>query len=235
MAVQRGRAQTGNRTLSSIHSKTSVENGIQREAEDTAFELPDIPGLGGNVVVATIVLNVLCLALPLVVLQVYDRVLPNAALDTLLLLAIGLAGVMVMEGVLRWARAYLVAWNGVRFQHDATCKTVDRLLGCDLASFEHESLGTHLNRLQAVDQLAESVSGEARLVVIDLCFVLVFLFVFWTIAGSLVAVPLILLAITAIIALFLVRELRQSLGKKLCSRGSGARASSTKFSAAWRP
>ena len=162
-------------------------------------------------VVATVVLNVLCLALPIVVLQVYDRVLPNAALHTLLLLAIGLAGVMVIEGVLRWARAYLVAWNGARFHHEATCKTVDRLLACDLASFERESLGTHLNRLQAIDQVAESVSGEARLVVIDLCFVAVFLFVFWTIAGNLVAVPLVLLAITAVIAAFLVRALRKSL------------------------
>jgi ATP-binding cassette subfamily C protein LapB len=126
-------------------------------------------------------------------MHVYDRVLPHGALDTLFWLAVALSGVTVLEALFRWSRAYLAGWSAARFQHALTCRAVDHLLAGRLADFEREQPGVHLNRLQAVDPLAEFSGGEARLSVVDFVFVPLFLAAFWMIAGVLVLLPIVLL------------------------------------------
>ncbi len=172
------------------------------------------PALGANVVIATIALNLLSLAMPIIVLQIYDRVLPNRTMTTLFWFAGGLMGVTVLEALLRWARSYLTGWSAVRYQHSVTCLAVKHLLQSDLTVLERESTGVHLNRLQMIDSIAEFVGSEARLVVIDLCFIVLFLLVFWTIGGSLVLIPIGLLAATGVVALALSRLLRRALAER---------------------
>ena len=60
--------------------------------------MPKRAGLGHSVQLASLAINVLSLALPIVILQVYDRILPNRALDTFTLLIIGLVGVLLIDG-----------------------------------------------------------------------------------------------------------------------------------------
>ena len=167
-------------------------------------------GIGPTAAVATVGLNVLSLTLPIMVLQIYDRVLPNAALYTLFWFAVVFVVVIVIEAILRWSRSYLVGWAAVRFQHNLVLDAAEHVLNGELATFERDSPGTHINRMQAIDHLAEFVAGESRLVVIDLCFIPLFLFVFWTISGGLVALPIALLAATGIAAFFISGMLRRS-------------------------
>lgn len=185
-----------------------------RPAEPPRPAVLDPPALGANVVIATVALNLLSLAMPIIVLQIYDRVLPNRTLTTLFWFAAGLMGVTVLEALLRWARAYLTGWSAVRYQHSMTCLAVEHLLKSDLSVFERESTGVHLNRLQMIDSIAEFVGSEARLVFIDLCFIVLFLVVFWTIGGVLVLIPIGLLAVTGIVALALSRLLRKALAER---------------------
>jgi ATP-binding cassette subfamily C protein LapB len=165
-------------------------------------------------VIATIALNLLSLVMPIIVLQIYDRVLPNRTVTTLFWFAAGLMGATVIEALLRWARAYLTGWSAVRYQHSVTCRAVEHLLRIDLPQFEREPTGVHLNRLQMIDSIAEFVGSEARLVGIDLCFIILFLLVFWTIGGALVLIPIGLLAATGLTALALSRRLREALAAR---------------------
>ncbi|MGE4280734.1 MAG: ABC transporter permease, partial [Magnetospirillum sp.] len=77
---------------------------------------------GGYIATATIFLNILALALPLALLQIYDRIIPNSSTGTLLLLLGGVISAVVLEGLLRVARADIVGWIGVQFEHAASCR-----------------------------------------------------------------------------------------------------------------
>ena len=75
-------------------------------------------GAGFEILAATLFLNLLALALPLSILHIYDRVIPNNSRDTLVLLILGVCAVLIIDAILRLARAYLNGWAAARFEHN---------------------------------------------------------------------------------------------------------------------
>jgi hypothetical protein len=61
--------------------------------------------------------SLLALGLPIVVLQVYDRVLPNQSGATLLVLTVTLAVIVLLDLGLRLLRADLTAWAAAQYEH----------------------------------------------------------------------------------------------------------------------
>jgi ABC-type protease/lipase transport system fused ATPase/permease subunit len=61
-----------------------------------------------SVVAASAAINLLALALPLTILQVYDRVIPHQSIETLTMLLLGLVVVVAIDAVLRISRAYVI-------------------------------------------------------------------------------------------------------------------------------
>ncbi len=172
---------------------------------------PKGPAPGAAVLVASLVLNFFGLAMPLVILQVYDRILPNHATGTLLLLIVGLVVVLALDGLFRSIRSYITGWNGAGFEHQANCRAVDRLLATEINAFERSTPGVHIDRLMAVATLRDFHAGQAKLLVVDLPFIALFLGLIAAIAGWLVLVPLavflLLGAASALVGLFLRRAL----------------------------
>lgn len=172
---------------------------------------PEHPAAGPSVLLASLTLNVLSLGLPIVILQVYDRILPNAAVETMFWLTFGLCAILLLDGFFRAARAYVAGWSAARFEHGAACRAVDRLLGGGIGDFEHEPPGVYLDRLQAIDVLRDYYAGQARLLLIDLPFVILFLGLIWFIGGSLVLIPVLLLGLLGAAAWLIGRALKQTL------------------------
>ena len=159
------------------------------------------------------ILNLLSLALPLVLLQIYDRILPYEATDTLIVLVIGL-GVVVVDGLLRWGRTYISGWQAMRFEHIEACRAVDHMLAADLTVFARDAPGVHLDRVAGIDTLRDFYSGQALMALVDLPFVVLFIGLIWIIGGSLVAVPLILLSILMLGAFTIGKRLRGWLERR---------------------
>ena len=99
-------------------SRMLLNNGVFTRKDNTLHE----PALGPSVYVGSAVVNLLALALPLAILQIYDRVLPNAAFDTLSVLIAALIGVVVVDAILKYCRAYYVNWTGASFTHTLSTK-----------------------------------------------------------------------------------------------------------------
>ncbi|MDJ0944615.1 MAG: ABC transporter transmembrane domain-containing protein [Kiloniellales bacterium] len=177
----------------------------------SASELENLPRPSRGVTAASLTINVLSLALPAVLLQIYDRIIPNTATDTLLILMLGLVAALVIDGVLRVARANILGWHAAQFEQIAGCRAVDRLVSCDIGSFEREAPGVHLDRLNAVDTLRDFLSGQAKILVVDLPFVLLFLGLVAFIGGFLVLVPMLALVLLAGAALLVGRQLKLAL------------------------
>jgi ATP-binding cassette subfamily C protein LapB len=172
------------------------------------------PSIGPDVVCASLGLNLLGLALPLVMLQVYDRVLPNESYATLWALGAGLAVVVVLDGVLRAARQALSQWSAARWEHITSCQAVAHLLQADAAALGAVKPGEHLDRLNAIETLRDFYGGPGRLALIDLPFVPLYLLLLWAIGGALVAVPLAVLLLVAAVVPLIASRLRKALARR---------------------
>ena len=174
----------------------------------------EAPALTTYQTLATVVLNVLGLALPAAILQVYDRVIPNQTTETLTALMVGLIAVLVIDGALRISRGYLTSWSGAQFEHRCLGASVDTILLANPRKIEAEKLGAHIDRVNAIDNLRDFYGGQGRLLLIDLPFLFVFLGLFWVIAGPLVLVPLTIFALLAAATLLVGRALRATLERR---------------------
>lgn len=170
-----------------------------------------MPGGIMDVSIATVFINVLSLAMPLTILQVYDRIVPNNAAGTLALLVLGVGSAVILEGVLRVARSFVSSWMGARFDHLAGCSAIDRLLGANIVEYEKEGAGAQLERLTALSTLREFYSGQALLNLIDLPFAVLFIAVIAYLAGWLAWVPVTLGIGFMVSAILVGKKLRKAL------------------------
>jgi ABC-type bacteriocin/lantibiotic exporter with double-glycine peptidase domain len=73
-----------------------------------------LSGLPADVIAASVAINLLGLALPLAILQVYDRIVPHVATATLALLMTGIGCALVLEATLRITRSHVIAWSAMK-------------------------------------------------------------------------------------------------------------------------
>ena len=139
---------------------------------------PDIEWHRGEIVVMSMVVNILGLGLPIFMLQVYDRVLPDPGLAPMHILVIGLIGVVILDCVLRTIRSSITAYSGARFEHMARVAAVGRVLGMPQDKYEEEPSGTYLDGIDAIVSAKEACSGRLSTLLIDLPFAVVFLGMF---------------------------------------------------------
>lgn len=165
-----------------------------------AKELKDASSLKGallDLVASSLVLNILALALPLGLLQVYDRILPNHSDGTLTILMLGVLVAVAMETGLTLLRSHAVEWLGARFEHKAGTAAFARLLSRGMASIESSKTGAHLERLGAVGAVRDLHSGSILVAMLDLPFAVVNLALIAMIGGPLVGVPACMLLVFA--------------------------------------
>lgn len=164
-----------------------------------------------TLIACSILLNILAVALPIYTLQVYDRVLPNAANDTLLLLTILLLTILVIEGAMRGVRSALASWAGARFEHRAGVSGIARLLGAEIGASGAETAGSHLERLGAIDRLREFYANQGAIIVIDLPFALLFTAIIWFVGGPLAWLTLAVFVVFAVAAAVIGRVLHAAV------------------------
>lgn len=167
-----------------------------------------------TLILCSILLNLLAVALPIFTLQVYDRVLPNAAQDTLLLLTILLFTVLLGEGAMRGIRSALAGWAGARYEHAVGCAGIERLLGADYRAAGADTAGTHLERLGAIDRLREFYANQGAIILIDLPFALLFTLIIWVVAGPLAWITAGVFAGFALVAAIVGRVLHSALDER---------------------
>lgn len=170
-----------------------------------------MPGGMVDMALATFFINILALAMPLTILQIYDRIVPNSAAGTLALLILGVGSALILEGLLRVARSFVSAWMGARFDHLAGCAAVDRLLNANIIDYERQGAGAHLERLQALTTLREFYSGQAILNLLDLPFAVLFIGIIAYLAGWLAWIPVVLALGFLLSALVVGEKLRKAL------------------------
>lgn len=163
---------------------------------------PDVPrvALPGRLDMFWLVLgstgiNLLALALPLLMLQVFDRILPYRSMDTLTILVAGTVVAVTAETVLRLARSYVLVWAAARFEHRAMCDATSRLL----ASPPERVEGASADRFKAIAALKDYFSGQTFVQMLDLPFTALYLALVAIIGGPMVAVPIVVVTLFAVL------------------------------------
>lgn len=173
------------------------------------------PGGVFDLILASVFINLLALAMPLTLLQVYDRIIPNSAEGTLILLIVGVGSALILEACLRQGRSYVSGWMGARFEHLAGVAAVERLLNVSIVDYERQGSGVHLERFNALGPLKEFYAGQAILSLCDLPFAVLFLSAMYYLAGHLVLVPIALIIFFAIAAVFVGNRLKNALESRM--------------------
>lgn len=138
-----------------------------------------------DVVLAAFVINIFALASPLFVMNVYDRVVPNHATDTLWVLALGITIMISADFGLRMMRAWFVDLAASRTDITLSATIMERVLGMKLAE-RPVSVGSFASSLQSFESIRSFISSATVLAFVDLPFVLLFTLVILLISWPLV-------------------------------------------------
>ncbi len=164
-----------------------------------------------DLILASLTINLLALALPIMTLQVYDRILVSENIGTVRVLAAGVCVVIVLDGILRLVRSYVVNWASAAYEHCIACNSMRHMLAAELSALERQGTGEQVQRMGSIGKLRDFFSGQALITLIDLPFVLIFLALISYLAGYLVFVPIVLLVLFALVAWHLGLNLKRAL------------------------
>lgn len=153
-----------------------------------------------DVLLAAFMINVFALGMPLFTMNVYDRVVPNNAVETLWVLAAGVLVVLIGDVVLRTLRGYFVDLAGNRADVKISAHIMERVLGMRMEE-RPPSAGSFAANLRAFESVRDFIGSATVVSFIDVPFALVFLVVIGWIA------PLLLLPFVVGVALVLLYAL----------------------------
>ena len=126
-----------------------------------------------DVLWAALLINVFALAFPMFSMNVYDRVVPNNAVETLWALAIGVVLVLGADLFMRLMRSHFVDEASARIDVQISAKLMEKVLGMRL---EHrpESVGSFASSLRGFEQVRDFIASGTVTALIDLPFALLF-------------------------------------------------------------
>lgn len=163
-----------------------------------------------DVLVASFFINIFVLAQPLFVMNVYDRVVPNNALETLWALAIGVFIVYLFDFALKLLRAYMVELAAKRTDVVLSAQLFEKVLNLKML-MRPKSTGAFASTLHDFDTLRNFVTSSTMLTLIDIPFVVVFLMLMFYLGGWLIFVPITVFPIAVLIGLRAQKKLRPTI------------------------
>ena len=176
-----------------------------------------------DVLVASAVLQVIGLTMPLVAQIIIDKVVVHHTLSTLAVVGAAAVLFLAFGGVLSWVRQYLVLHTGNRIDAVLGHRIVAHMLHLPPRYFEQRPVGTVVARLQGVDVIREFVCSAAITAVLDSPFLLVFIVLMFTYSWELALIALGCVAMVAMLSLLATPALRARVDRQFLA---GARTQS---------
>ncbi len=164
-----------------------------------------------DVLLASLVLQLMALAAPVFTQVVIDKVVVHHTINTLWAIGIGMAIFLVFTAVMSWVRQYLVNHTGNRIDAVLGTEVFEHLFKLPPRYFEHRPTGTVVARLQGIESIREFISGAAVTLILDIPFLLIFLAIMFYYSWLLTLVTLAVLLLMVILSAAVTPLLRQRL------------------------
>ena len=167
-----------------------------------------------DVLLASFMVNMFALAAPLFIMNVYDRVVPNKAIETLWVLTAGLIVVYLFDFVIKMLRAYFIDIAGKKSDLLLSSTLFEKVMGMRMAE-RPRSIGSFANNLREFETIRDFIASATITALIDIPFVILFIFVIYYFAGSLVYIPLISVTLVTLYSLIIQPLLKSSVDKTM--------------------
>lgn len=141
-----------------------------------------------DVVLGSLLINIFVLATPLFTMNVYDRVVPNSAIDTMWVLAIGILVIYLFDTLLKFIRTYFLEIAGKKSDIIMSSLIFERVLNLKMA-VRPKSVGSLANTLREFESIRSFFTSTTVATLIDLPFIVIFLLAVYFIGGAVVFVP----------------------------------------------
>ena len=175
-----------------------------------------------EVLLVSLVLQLLNLAQPLVFQQIFDKVIGQQNLDTLYTLGILLLGVSLFQGLLSAVRTYLFADTTNRIDIALAGEVIQHLLRLPLRYFDKRPVGELQTRIGELTNIRNFMTGSAITLVLDGIFSMIYIGVMVAYSGVLTAVTLgvvpLFLGLTLIASPFIRAQLRKAAEKNAATQ-----------------
>jgi ATP-binding cassette subfamily C protein LapB len=158
------------------------------------------------VLLAALIVNLLALAVPLFTMNVYDRVIPNKAVPTLWVLAIGVFLALGFDFLLRLARSQLVDEIGRDLDSKYSQKLFEKVMNLPMAE-RQGSTGAFAKRVSEYEGVRDFFASTSVVLVVDIAFMIIFLILIAVLAGPLVFVPIVGIAVMLVAGIMLQRRM----------------------------
>jgi len=150
-----------------------------------------------DALIAALLINLFAMAMPIFTMNVYDRVVPNHAVETLWVLAAGIGLVVIFNAVLTTARAHVVDSASKRIDVQLSSRIMERVLDLRMEG-RPPSVGSFAANLRSFESIRDFIASATITTLVDLPFIALFLAAIawispWLILPPLVAIVLILL------------------------------------------
>ena len=155
---------------------------------------------------ASLLINLFALVTPLFIMNVYDRVVPNHAIETLWVLASGVAIVFIFDLVIKSLRGYFIDAAGKRADIMLSSQTFSRVMDIRMKD-RPDRVGSFANNLQEFDTFRDFFTSTTLVTLIDLPFVILFILLIYTIGGVLAIVPLVAIPLIIVAGLVFQKPL----------------------------
>ncbi len=159
-----------------------------------------------NVILASIVINLFILATPLFTMNIYDRVLPNNAIETLWALSIGVILIFIFDIILKFLRTYFLEFAGQKSDIIMSSKIFEKVMSLQMAN-KPQMIGSFASQLKEYESVRNFLTSSTLVTLIDVPFGIIFLTVTFFIAGKIVIVPVVIIMIIIIYSLIMKKPL----------------------------
>jgi len=202
-----------------LQPKVRYDSRTTRGATDTKTDwfwstISRFKGIYAEVALAAIVVNLFALASPLFIMNVYDRVIPNNAFDTLWVLALGAAVAFGFDFLLRTLRSYFVDVAGRHADRVMAARLFSHVMDMQMAS-RPASAGALAGHVREFDTLREFFTSASLIALIDFPFTILFVLLVWLIGGPLAIVPAVAVPIVLIVGRVLQVPLARVMSESL--------------------
>ncbi|MCL1148390.1 type I secretion system permease/ATPase [Shewanella marinintestina] len=142
-----------------------------------------------DALIASVLVNLFALVSPLFIMNVYDKVVPNLAFDSLWVLAIGAGIAYIFDLIMRQLRSYLIDVAGKKVDIIVSSRLFAKAIGIPLEK-RSPSVGGMAKQLGEFDSIRDILTSATITTLVDLPFALFFLTIIYIVAGDLAIIPL---------------------------------------------
>ncbi|MFK7839293.1 MAG: type I secretion system permease/ATPase [Bdellovibrionales bacterium] len=200
-----------------IHPKSEFTNPESVSIQDTENHwfwgiVKQNRKIYGLVMIGAVFINLFGLTSPLFIMNVYDRVIPNNAIETGWALGIGALAIFVFDFIMRTLRGYLIDFSGRKLDVIAARRIYDQVLNMRISE-RPKSSGSFANMLHDFNAVREFFTSATITGLVDLPFTIFFLFIIYQLGGSIAFILLGLIAIVLLAGVILQFPLKSLVRK----------------------